>query len=119
MKVKLENRQSYLNRIYAFNKNCGQLSIKESLPFYKSRRGEYIHRVRNGAIHLWKGVYKHTVVGLWCGAHGFLGKKGTLLESIPIEGVVCATCEGRAIGAGLFGAPRINGRTVKYSPRIK
>ena len=90
-----------------------------ALPYYLSRRGKYVHRVRYG-YHFWRdGKYTHAAVTFWCGNNGFIGHKGRLLATVPPGAVLCATCEGRAIGAGQNGSRRINGREVCYSPRRK
>jgi hypothetical protein len=60
----------------------------------------------------------HTSIGFWCGSSGFFGEgHGKLYDEIPKGEVLCATCEGKAIGAGEDGARVINGRDVMYSPR--
>lgn len=43
---------------------------------------------------------------------------GVLLAIVPENEVLCATCEGRAIGAGQTESRLINGHMVKYAPRI-
>ncbi len=90
---------------------------RRSLPFYKSRRGQYIHRVRSLHHHWRDGKFSHAWVKFWCGNSGFLDGKGYLMAKIPADGVLCATCEGRVIGAGAVGSRTINGRPVMYSPR--
>lgn len=93
--------------------------ITHMLPYYISGRGKYYHRVRSAANHACgdKG-YTHTSISFWCGNTGFIGNgKGKLYKQIPEGGILCATCEGRAIGAGMDGAPVINGKEVCYSPR--
>lgn len=94
-------------------------SISKALPFYISRRGTYYHRVRSMEAHWRDGQLSHISVKFWCGGSGFIGKKGTLSQDIPEGQVLCASCEGKAIGAGMGGAREINGRKVMYSPRDK
>ena len=95
-------------------------SVKFALPYYKSRAGKYFHRVRCAQNHWRNGELSHTSVGFWCGNGGFIGEKGKLYAKVPECGVLCATCEGKAIGAGLDGERKINGKEVMYSPlRIK
>ena len=94
----------------------GTKSIRLSLPFYMSRRGKYFHRVRHADHHWKKGKLSHTSVGFWCGGGGFLGEKGKLYGEVPEDGVLCSTCEGRAIGAGLDGVRVINGKAVMFKP---
>lgn len=115
MKIKLEKSRPYP----WLAPEVGVSSITYSLPFYKSRKGKYIHRVRSADVHWWNGEVQHVSIHFWCGSYGFLNGKGMLIDSAPINEPVCATCEGRAIGAGTDGAPIINGRLVKFSPREK
>ena len=91
-------------------------SISKSLPFYKSRRGKYLHRVRSASNYWHDGELSHTSVHFWCGAYGFLNGKGRLYPEQD-DHVICATCEGRVVGAGLLGAKEINGNNVMFSPR--
>lgn len=44
-------------------------------------------------------------------------KGGFLFEHAPEGEVLCATCEGRAIGAGQDDSHQINGRMVRFAPR--
>ena len=90
--------------------------ISYALPYYLSRQGKYFHRVRSANNHWHDGNLSHTAVGFWCGNSGFIGDKGKLYAKVPEGGVLCATCEGRAIGAGLAGERTINGKKVMYSP---
>jgi len=93
--------------------------ITHSLPFYKSdQSGKYFHRVRSANNHALFKKYSHTSVRFWCGNSGFISNgKGRLYQKIPDGGVLCAVCEGKAIGAGEDGSRLINGRSVMYSPR--
>lgn len=91
-------------------------SVRYALPYYKSRRGDYFHRLRSASQHWRNGEYSHTSLGFWCGNSGQLNN-GQMYSDIPEGGVLCATCEARAIGAGMDGARYINGRAVMYSPR--
>ena len=90
---------------------------KRALPFYKSRRGVYVHRVRSMKQFWRDGKFHHASVQFWCGNCGHLGEQGYLMSSVPEDEVLCATCEGRAIGSGEDGARVINGRPVMFSPR--
>ena len=92
--------------------------VKRALPFFKSRSGEYVHRVRRATMYYRDGEYSHTAVTLWCGGNGFPGKKGTLMDVPPNASVFCATCEGRAIGAGLDGNRDVRGRAIMFKPRV-
>lgn len=118
-KVKLisERKPNLYGRPFGGN---GEKVISHSLPFYKSDRGEYYHRVRAANSH-WRNNSKklsHISISFWCGNSGSISGHGKLYAEIPVDGVLCATCEGRAIGAGQDGAQIINGRNVMYSPRL-
>lgn len=91
--------------------------IRQALPYYKAAKGTYVHRVRSGQKHLRDGRVSHIHVDFWCGASGFPGSKGNLVATPGEDDIVCATCEGRAVGAGMDGTPMINGRKVGYNPR--
>lgn len=91
-------------------------SITAAAPYYKSYRGQYVHRVYSGKNYFRYGKYTHTAVNFFCGMTGFVGSKGLLFDILHEDHVLCATCEGRAIGAGMDGARTINGKNVKYSP---
>lgn len=95
--------------------------ITRALPFFRSYQGHYVHRVKSGALHPAHGDFEgHMHFHYWCGGIGSISKKkpGQLFAIPPEHAVFCATCEGRAIGAGMDGARIICGRTVIYSPRI-
>lgn len=85
-----------------------------------------MHRVRSGQHHYLHGEYTHSSVKYWCGNNGFFGstgrmastKNGEFFAEGPERAVYCATCEGRAIGAGFDGTREINGRRVLYSPKV-
>jgi hypothetical protein len=63
--------------------------LKKCLPFFKSNRGEFIHRVRAGRIHFRHGVASHTSIDFFCGNSGFL-HKGELLADAEIT---CKSCQ--------------------------
>lgn len=103
--------------------------LATALPFVRSRQGTYVHRVRSASLHTWTGgmFLPHTSFNLWCGntVHTGGGKVGhphgeaELFATPPARAVLCATCEGRAVGAGLAGpVRRIGGRLVLYRPRV-
>lgn len=119
MKVELQTPKAYRNgrNHWAFNEHVGTITLKRSLPFYQSRAGTYIHRIRNAQVHYFDDVYRHTSFSFWCGGTGS-EKKGKILSEVPHGEIVCATCEGRAIGAGQTDSHKINGQMVKFSPRI-
>lgn len=91
--------------------------LLKAQPFYRSNRGPYFHRVRFAEAYWRDGQLSHIAITYWCGNRGFLGEKGRLYGKIPEGEVLCAICEGKAIGAGMVDGGRINGRPVKYSPR--
>lgn len=97
--------------------------LTQALPFFRSKHGRYIHRVRSGSLHRIH-AQPHMSFDFWCGNCGTMGtdfskRGGGELFAVPPENAVfCATCEGRAIGAGMDGARVIGGRTVLYSPRV-
>ncbi len=106
-----------LRDTWRFNKRIGFIFLKSSLPFYQSKNGTYVHRVRSGEIATWDGKITHACYSLWCGMTGSSGK-GRLTSTPMVNDIVCATCEGRAIGSGQLGSPIIAGRVVRFSPRI-
>lgn len=110
MKIQLDTRRKHSQKIGP------SLAVRRILPFYKSNRGRYVHRIRKADNHWSKGKLSHTSLGFWCGGQGFVNK-GQLFQEIPNELILCATCEGRAIGAGLEESRTINGKEVKFSPR--
>lgn len=94
------------------------IRAKEALPFVESQYGRYAHRVRYVELHLSLGE-PHMAAGCWCGQtiHISKRKNGRLIQA-PSDGyVVCATCEGRAIGSGQLGARVIAGREVMFQPQ--
>ena len=97
-------------------KDC--VAAKRSLPFVESLQGEYTHRVRHVTLH--NGLAKaHFSVTCWCGMTICISarRKGRLVAE-PGEGrPICATCEGRVVGAGVVGEREIAGKAVMYQPR--
>jgi hypothetical protein len=105
------------------------LQVTKCLPFFRKGPLRMVHRVRSANLHYWDGVLSHMSVEFWCGNLGVIGyikrsRRGyrrddqpSLFAVAPDPAVFCATCEGRAVGAGLDGAREINGRTVLFSPR--
>lgn len=91
--------------------------VRAMLPYYQSRRGLYVHRICSACQYELTTMGKsHVAIALWCGATGFLSK-GILIHDPPAGALLCATCEGRAIGAGIDGPRTINGRECIYAPR--
>ena len=132
VKVELQMRRipgQYYERTsqYGFD-SFYAIQLKMSLPFFQSKPGGYVHRLRSVHTYYKDGKYSHTVACFWCGGTGFndVGnemesrptKHGRFLADPPPGEVCCATCEGRAVGAGQLGAPVICGRPVKFQPRI-
>lgn len=89
-------------------------ALTEGPRFIRTRGMSRWHRPRNGTRH----PNGRTVYGAWCG-YGIGGseKAGTYLaaEEPPPGEPVCATCEGRAAGAGQDDSP--TGRLLLFSPR--
>lgn len=120
MKVKLVREQ----RGYWYHRNTKPISA--SLPFYEREGGGYVHRVRSAHLHYDEnGTHTHTSVSFWCGAAGFLYPKGRqnkkhapayMAESPSPGRVICATCQGRAHGAGQVGDGRLGNTFVRYKP---
>jgi len=103
-------RRKYRDAIYA----------KRSLPFVEPIRGNYAHRVRSVAYYTSNSASRppHAAVKCWCGQTILVGGRrdgAHLVADVTLP--ICATCEGRAIGAGQVGAREIAGRPVMYSPK--
>jgi len=105
-----------VRKAWEFNEHVGHVLLTKSLPFYKAHSGTYVHRVRSGELCLWDGKPRHTVFALWCGMSGN-SNKGRLMSEASTDAIICATCEGRATGAGQLGSHIINGRFGRFSPR--
>lgn len=91
--------------------------VKRALPFAIGLRGEYVHRVRYCTYH---DIHArpHLSVSCWCGMSLIINsKRGRLLAEPSENRPMCATCEGRAIGAGLLGSREIAGKFVMFRPR--
>lgn len=123
MKVTLEHRKPHpMDRPTGPNRI---VSLSAALPFVKGKQGVIFHRPRNGQIFYRDGVLSHTAISFWCGGGCFIGQRsgercgGELYDQLPDRAILCATCEGRAIGAGLLDARQINGRAVLFHPRGK
>lgn len=97
------------------HENCK--AIKKSVPFVEAKYGEYTHRVRHVTLITFQNK-SHFSVNCWCGMSmnfGGSGKGQGMFVNGPSAGrPMCATCEGRAIGAGLLGVREIAGRSVMY-----
>ena len=99
------------------------LMLSHALPFFQPGDGRLFHRVKSGRIYRRRGEYSHTSITYWCGNNGSMSRPdarrtGQLFAELPERAILCATCEGRAIGAGLDGLREINGRRVLYRPRV-
>lgn len=108
------------------NRACGPrpMVVTRAKPYFVSHfRGVLVHRVRSARFYLhtadsWTSRNDGKPVGylavdLWCGPSR---TKGDLMDD-PGDGVVCATCEGRAVGVGLPSSVLLVLRPVRYSPR--
>lgn len=97
-----------------------EIELKKTAPFFKSGQGGYTHRIRSGKNYYRNENYSHTGLTLWCGMTGLIGKthkNSKLLLEPSLDSIMCATCEGRAIGSGQLGSHEILGRLVKFQPR--
>lgn len=112
--IQLERHKSpqYMSR------NVRATNVKRALPFVASDAGEYVHRVRSAVVYEVCGK-AHMAVSCWCGMTILVSKrKKGRMHSAPVAGrPMCATCEGRAIGAGTTGLRNINGLDARYEPR--
>lgn len=91
-------------------------TASRALPFVESGAGEYTHRTRQLTVHSILGK-THMAVRAWCGMTLLISppkKKGRLVAEPGVGRPICATCEGRAIGAGQLGARQIAGRRVMF-----
>lgn len=106
---------------WRFNDRVGHVYVVKSRPFYRSRAATRVHRVRMATMHYFGGEYSHTSFKAWCGHVGFSSKRrrhnSLLLLDDQGDLPICATCEGRAVGAGALGEREIQGRAVIYTPR--
>lgn len=92
-------------------------AILKSLPFFQMGPKRYVHRVRSGLVYWRNNTPHHMALKFWCGGIGYPGR-GEFLQFPGSNETFCATCEGRAIGTGLYGAPLICGRVVRFSPKL-
>lgn len=129
--------------------SCTSAPVTATLPFYRSllTPRAYVHRVRSARLleHFdteWRqGRQQRTSstpatrslsTRLWCGQTGHVrlavlnprsvwarGRRGELLAEPPAGADVCATCEGRAVGAGYPSAILIAARPVLFMPRTE
>lgn len=101
--------------------------VTKCLPFYRRGPLRLVHRVREAWLFYRQEKFSHMAVQFWCGNVGYMGgkpKRGgrgddrpSLFAVAPEHAMFCATCEGRAVGAGMDGARKINGRPVLFQPR--
>lgn len=97
----------------------GGIPASKSLPFANARGGKYTHRVRHVTLYACVGK-GHFAVRCWCGYNVLVSEKsGGTFAAEQSERPMCATCEGRAIGAGKLGAREINGKAVMFSPMVQ
>jgi len=101
--------------------------ITRSLPFFERDGHGYVHVIRSGSmIYDDDGNLRHTALHFWCGGHGFMHPDGKprrnqkpyrVLASLSAGRTVCATCMGRAIGAGQLPAANVKRPPAKFQPR--
>lgn len=121
VQLKPERKSSPL---YVPPKGHVEVPIAFAYPFYKGNAGQYFHRIRSGTTYVRHGDTSHASLSFWCGNSGSIApegkkQKGQMWAVLPPDAVLCATCEGRWVGAGMEGARDINGRAVHFSPRKK
>lgn len=99
--------------------NIYTVRVKASLPFAESDSGWYTHRVRSAILIKLGDRPAHMAIRCWRGMSLLISKRkhGRFVAEPSAGRPVCATCEGRAIGAGQEDSHKINGRMVKFSPR--
>lgn len=93
--------------------------VKKSLPYAESSGGEYTHRVRSARLITLESFGTHMAISCWCGQSLLIGKrhKSQFVAEPSFGRPMCATCEGRAMGAGKDGSRKINGRMARFQPR--
>lgn len=87
-------------------------------PFFKSNEGTYVHRIRSARYYArieGSRFPGHYSLSLFCGQIGY-PSKGRLIQD-PGQMILCATCEGRAVGAGMDPVGLLVKKPVKFAPR--
>ena len=112
------------SKISTWEGGMKSVPVAFAYPYFRSGFGTYVHRVRTAITHVNKDKRENSHVSLtaWCGCVGFLHptpktKSATQWSELPDHALACATCEGRAIGAGLNSSRVINGIEVIFTPR--
>ncbi len=94
-------------------------SAKSSLPFLMTARKlkPYVHRPRTITLQTrWNTPDRIPFTAhCWC---GMMIHRPMMLPEPPVDHAVCATCEGRAIGAGQIPSPELVGHELIFSPRV-
>ena len=83
----------------------------QALPFNVNPRGVLVHRVRSAKTHIWRGKRSHDSVNYWCW-NGSSGEGVNLVEIPPVDRLLCAQCERKAVEAGEPSAETLAGRHV-------
>ncbi len=86
--------------------------LKRALPFWHGDSAHYVHRIRSGQ---WYQHDDHLAFTMWCGQTRF-ERRGGLRADVLDGWALCATCEGRAIGAGQVTAETLVGHELVFSP---
>jgi hypothetical protein len=108
MKVDLQIKPE--RRITPWNPvRCDTVQWSKGLPFAWSLRGRLVHRVRRAGSILYRGEWHHDYAHCWCSM--------SMCEPVfgdmpPVERLLCAICEGKAIAAGEKPASELAGRHV-------
>lgn len=109
--------------------------VKRALPYVRTTAGTYIHRLRSAQlwhqyeVTWWEGrqirtsllpVETRIVPRTWCGVSVGSRRSGEPeLFAVPPDGQpVCATCEGRAVGAGMPSNVVLEARAILFRPRV-
>lgn len=84
------------------------IPVRRMLPFVWRGPGRLVHRARSASLH----HDGRLSVQAWCGP---MVQKPSVLAKVPDGAEVCATCEGRAAGAGQI--PSGFDEPIKFTPR--
>lgn len=80
-----------------------------SVPFYYSKKGHLVHRIKSGTTHVYGGEFSHNSATFWCGN---CGATGDATSDPGPDKLHCQLCESIAVGAGLPPAHELLGRHV-------
>jgi hypothetical protein len=89
LKVRLEKKK---RRHVWRAEDSAELPVSAALPFYISRMGKFVHRIRYGTVYFRKGKFSHVGLQMYCGQIGGTSK-GDLIEN-PNGHELCRVCIG-------------------------